>query len=576
MNMKLATKLISGFLLVSLVPLLIMSLLLYLFVDRNTESEFADKSDIGVSTFRSYMGDQLTSLEKAANGLSQDKDFLIDVLDLSKREADLTGYLENRIGAGDFQFALIRLKNSQGVFKSYEDGLADIIGGYQFPESKDGLQSGSTGLVKLSSDRNNSVAAIATLPVFYQDQPVCELMIGRMLTTMAANYRLERSGLAALLVTGGDRILFANADSLLLPEISRFKVPASDETAWKATLADHDYYVRQTQILGLDGKPVAAIVYLFDQSELVSSKAHLLRIFGLLVVLALLMSLALGYFYSRSISRPILDMSRAARQIASGAVPEKIIYFSGDEISDLAAGINRLTEDLKTTEIKLRRSEQVAAWQMFARQTAHEIKNFLMPVTTTVGALQRAADAGQLDKARIDDAVRNIQVEVMRMKQLLGAFVEFAKLPAPTFEHLRASIIVGDLKDTFAEQLRNGTLHISVGDQLPRLEYDRNQIRQVLLNLVSNSFEANASVVEVKISTNGEKINFEIVDDGEGFKLAPGIDPFTPLYTTKSGGSGLGLAICRRIIVDHGGDITYQPNPTGGTAFHFHLPMEKG
>jgi len=573
--MKLATKLISGFVLASIVPLFLISFLLYIFVDRNTETAFSEKSDIAVMAFRSYLEDRLSLLEKEANDLSQDKDFLIDVLDLPKREADLTGYLEHKIAAGEYQFALIRLKESQGVFKVFEDGLSDVISGYRFPQSAGGLQSGSTGLVKLAADGENSVAAIVTVPVFYRDEPIAELMIGSMLTTMTANYHLERSGMVALLVTSNGRTLFVNADSSLLPKIRQLSLANSEETAWKISIGDQNFLARQTQIMGLDGSVVAAVVYLFDQSELTAGKSRLVRIFVLLALSALILSLLLGYFYSRSISRPVIEMSQAARQIASGAVPQKIIYFSDDEIGDLAAGINRLTADLKSTEIKLRRSEQVAAWQMFARQTAHEIKNFLMPISTTVSALQRSADAGLLDRARVDDAVRNIQVELMRMKQLLGAFVEFAKLPAPTFQRIHGSLLVDDLNDTFAEQLHAGHLHISVDGQLPKLDCDSGQIRQVFLNLISNSFEANASVVQVKIVVDEHRVNFEIVDDGDGLKVNSGLDPFTPMYTTKARGSGLGLAICRRIIVDHGGDITYQPNPTGGTVFSFYLPLER-
>ncbi len=573
--MKLATKLISGFVLASIVPLFLISLLLYLFVDRNTEAAFAEKTDIAMLAFRSYMEDQISALEKEANDLARNKEFLIEVLDLPKREADLTRDLESRIASGEFQFALIRIRESQGVFKAYEEGLSEVISHYRFPQNTGGLQSGSSGLISLSAGGGNSVAAIVTVPVFYRDEPIAELMIGRMLTAMAASYNLERSGLAGLLVTAAGRTLFANADTLLSPNLQGLSLPSSDETAWTVLVGDRSYVAHQTQIKGLDGSVVAAIVYLFDQSELREGKSRLARIFVLLALSALVLSLLLGYFYSRSISQPVMEMSKAARQIAAGAVPQKIIHFSNDEIGDLAAGINRLTDDLRATEIKLRRSEQVAAWQMFARQTAHEIKNFLMPVTTTVSALQRSSDAGMLDRARVADAVHNIQIEVMRMKQLLGAFVEFAKLPAPTFQRIRASVLVDDLNDAFAEQLRDGHLHISVEGRLPTIECDSNQIRQVFLNLINNSFEANASLVQVKIVVEETRVKFEIVDDGDGLKVANGIDPFTPMYTTKARGSGLGLAICRRIIVDHGGDINYQPNPTGGTVFSFTLPLER-
>jgi nitrogen fixation/metabolism regulation signal transduction histidine kinase len=573
--MKLAAKLTSGFVLASILPLCLVAFLLYLFAERGTETAFSQKTDIAVISFRSFMEDQLSALEKNAAELSQEKDLLIDLLDLPGREADLTRYLEQRIAAGEFEFALIRVQSSQGVFKAYQNDLSDLISSYRFPVNSSGLQSGSTGLVRLSSDRSNSVAAVATVPVFYRDEPVGELMIGRLLTAMAASYRLDRSGLAALLVTSGGRVVFANADSSLVPNAAGLTSPNNGEASWDLTVGDHSLLARQTQIMGMEGKPIAAIVYLFDQTELTNGKARLVRIFVLLALSALLLSFLLGYLFSRSIARPVSEMSHAARQIAAGAVPEKIIHFSDDEIGDLAAGINRLTEDLKVTEIKLRRSEQVAAWQMFARQTAHEIKNFLMPVTTTVSALQRFADTGQLDRARISDAVHNIQAEVMRMKQLLGSFVEFAKLPAPTFQRIHGSLLVDELNETFSELVRGGQLHVSVEGQLPTFECDSGQVRQVLLNLISNSFEANATVVQVRIVVAEDRVVFEIVDDGEGLKVGQGIDPFTPMYTTKSRGSGLGLAICRRIIVDHGGDITYQANATGGTLFSFYLPLER-
>ena len=196
-----------------------------------------------------------------------------------------------------------------------------------------------------------------------------------------------------------------------------------------------------------------------------------------------------------------------------------------------------------------------------------------MPVSTTAAQLQKWADAGVVDRARVEEAVRSIQIEVMRMKQLLTAFSDFAKLPQANFTRVVLETFVTDIKDLFAEQIANGHLHLHVEGDHAAMICDADQVRQVILNLVTNSYEANASVVEIKIYGAVDRLNFEISDDGEGIKIGPGIDPFTPLYTTKSRGSGLGLAICRRIIIDHGGDITYQNNPTGGTVFAFYLPQ---
>jgi signal transduction histidine kinase len=113
-------------------------------------------------------------------------------------------------------------------------------------------------------------------------------------------------------------------------------------------------------------------------------------------------------------------------------------------------------------------------------------------------------------------------------------------------------------------------LDFAISDHLAPVWCDPDQIREVLLNLIANSYQAAASVVQVKIEQDADGTWFRIIDDGKG--VAAGADPFAPLYSTKQNGSGLGLAITRRIVVDHGGEISFQDNPTGGAVFKFYLP----
>ena len=151
--------------------------------------------------------------------------------------------------------------------------------------------------------------------------------------------------------------------------------------------------------MGLDGGIVAAVVYLFDkrtdcrQSHGWCQNLRVAGTFGVdtLIVIGIfpLLNIASGHRICPR-QRGRLPLVRTARRSSISPMTK---------IGDLAAGINRLTDDLKSTEIKLRRSEQVAAWQMFARQAAMRSKISLMPVSTTVSALQRSADAGFADRA---------------------------------------------------------------------------------------------------------------------------------------------------------------------------------
>ena len=252
-------------------------------------------------------------------------------------------------------------------------------------------------------------------------------------------------------------------------------------------------------------------------------------------------------------------------------MPEKIIYFPEDEIGDLVGSVNRLTDDLQATQARLQQSEQIAAWQMLARQMAHELKNFLMPLTTAVGHLQKLLIEGRAERTQLEQLSDTIGAEVARMRRLLASFSEFARLPAPSPKPTSVTALIESIKTAYSARLRDGSLHLAVAGQLPIVRCDAEQIRQVFLNLLANSYEAGASVVELKVERKEQWIVLEIVDDGKG--IATGVDPFAPLYTTKAGGAGLGLAIVRRIIVDHGGEISHSVNPTGGTLFRFTLPV---
>ena len=212
---------------------------------------------------------------------------------------------------------------------------------------------------------------------------------------------------------------------------------------------------------------------------------------------------------------------------------------------------------------------------MFARQTAHEIRNFLMPLATTAAQLERWSQNDQIDRERTLEAANNIQIEILRMKNLLTAFSDFAKLPAPVFRKVDLKEMIAMVRDVFSDQLGSGLLHLEANGATTQFTCDPEQLLQVLVNLIKNSFEAGATAIELKVHSTDRKLHFEVCDDGAGIDKTRGIDPFTPLFTTKERGSGLGLAICRRIIADHGGDITFAANPTRGTTFTFYLPLEE-
>lgn len=572
--MRLAGKIISAFALVSVLPLILISVLLYLFVNSSSEQFYLRQSQSAVAAFRFHFDDNLLRLEREANELCADQQFLLNVLDLPKREGELTAMLEASLARDDFQFALVQMQQPPALFKAFQDGLGPYVENFE-PQVAANDGNSNSGVLRISAQHPASLALIATVPIVFRDQLVGKLTVGIMLPQLIEQFPLASSNLSALLLASDGQGLFANsADSLLRTGLQQIAAVNSAESVWQATLAEREYFVQQSDLIDINGKPVASLKYIFDQSESGESRARLLHVFLALSAAAIALALLLGYFFQRALSRPISEMALSAKKIAEGEKPNRIHYYSDDEIGELVSGINRLSDDLRETEIRLGRAEQIAAWQMFARQTAHEIRNFLMPLATTAAQLERWSQSGGIDQSRAAEVSRSIQVEIQRMKNLLTAFSDFAKLPSPVLRKINSDRIVGKIRNSFAEELGQGRLHLeSNGDSAP-LNCDPDQIQQVLVNLIKNSFEAGASVVELKIHSAERRLLFEVCDDGSGIDQSKGIDPFTPLFTTKDNGSGLGLAICRRIVLDHGGDVTFKPNPTRGTTFTFYLPIE--
>jgi signal transduction histidine kinase len=119
---------------------------------------------------------------------------------------------------------------------------------------------------------------------------------------------------------------------------------------------------------------------------------------------------------------------------------------------------------------------------------------------------------------------------------------------------------------------------------LPPIDADRDQLTQVVLNLLENARDAVAlkgseetvGRITVRTRMTGERVELEVEDNGPGFDPEIQDKLFTPYFTTKEAGTGLGLAIVHRIVTDHGGTIAAASNPGRGAKFVVDLPIRKG
>jgi len=289
--------------------------------------------------------------------------------------------------------------------------------------------------------------------------------------------------------------------------------------------------------------------------------------FGAALLIALLLS--------RGLARPIVLMAEQARRVAQGD-PKPVKGRGGKELEELASAFNQAIADLVALRKRLAATERIAARREIARRVAHEIKNPLAPIRAAVETLRRlrARDDPAFDEY-FDEATRTVLEEVTRISNIVSEFTRFARLPPPNpgpLDLLEVARKVVNLHASSSAEL------VLIDQACPTVQADRDQMVQVLTNLIQNALEAakgsSAPKVWVEVRPSGaDRVVIVVKDNGPG--VAPDLrhELFEPYVTNKPEGTGLGLAIVHRIVVEHGGEIRYADRSGGGAEFTVTLPV---
>jgi PAS domain S-box-containing protein len=230
------------------------------------------------------------------------------------------------------------------------------------------------------------------------------------------------------------------------------------------------------------------------------------------------------------------------------------------------------TEQKKVRE-QLREKEHLATIGTATAMLAHEIRNPLNGMSTTVQFLERSLQNDfEPTKEMVVNTVHDLKSEIARLQALLG---DFHALSHPQQINSRSVDLV-ELLHRLSSLVMPESQKIQIVEQfdgdLPRVWADPDKLKQVFLNLIKNAFEAmpNGGTLTVKAYAAREGVCIEIMDTGVG--IPDGLNVFDLFRSTKAHGTGLGLAIARQIILAHHGTIDYSSQVGVATTFRVYLP----
>jgi signal transduction histidine kinase len=282
------------------------------------------------------------------------------------------------------------------------------------------------------------------------------------------------------------------------------------------------------------------------------------RTFGLLVITSTA---------PRRWTRDQMEVAEALAAQASIALDNAWLY---DEA-------RKAYQELKDAQQRILRTEKMAVLGTFASGLAHEVRNPLNSIGLQLSILERRIGRVEAGLGReMTDLVGIIHEEVHRLDRLVGDFLLFSRTDRLQYRPADLAALADEVVQLLEPEARGLGVTVrraAIGAAVPLLQMDAEKMKQVVINLVRNAFEAMPEGGEVAIESGVVDGQARLVVRDTGPGLPAGLDVFQLFVTTKPKGTGLGLSIVQQIVLQHGGEIVIQSDAGRGAAFTVCLPV---
>jgi signal transduction histidine kinase len=311
------------------------------------------------------------------------------------------------------------------------------------------------------------------------------------------------------------------------------------------------------------------------------SQANFIKTLALVVMPSVvLLGLLLAYILVKQLLEPIRQLSMETGVRTGSPQGQDEVQALSRRVHDLIENVDQAQSKLERSQEHLLQSEKMAMVGKLAAGVAHSIRNPLTSVKMRLFSLGRTLDftpTQQEDFEVISEEIRHIDT-------IVANFLEYSRPPKLMMQKISPSDVVDMALQLLRHRLESYNVEVKLkrGRPLPEVWADPDQLKEVLVNLLTNACEAmgsGGSIIiqegETFLQSIGQVVTIQVSDNGPGVPESVQDKIFQPFFSTKEEGTGLGLSIATRILGEHGGWLDLESREGQGTTFTINLPYRK-